>query len=96
MQLLVKFFLNLVVKCFFLCLLVQGYLLNINCIAFALWCFEILAEVDIWVASLIVLLDEFEANKELHTLVALEVLAFLLIRLFQKVLIRLQGFSLHC
>ena len=45
---------------------------------------------------MVVLRDEFVANKKLGTLVALKVLAFLLVRLLEKVFIGLQGFSLHC
>lgn len=96
MQLLVQFSLNLIVQCFFLCLLVEGSLLCIHCCALALGRFEVLAEVDVWVASLVVLRDEFVANEELGTLVALKVLAFLLVGLLEKVFIGLQGFSLHC
>jgi hypothetical protein len=96
LKLLVEFSLNLIVECFFLCLLVEGDLLHISCSVLALWRFEVLAEIDVWVASLVVLLDEFVSNEELGTLVALEVLAFLLLRLLQKVFIGLQRFSLHC
>jgi len=91
LQLLLKFLRYFFVKGFFLCFLLQSYLLNINCLAaLALgWRLEVLAEVDIWMTPLVVLLDEFEADEVLRTLVALKVLAFLLVGLFQKVLIRL-------
>jgi hypothetical protein len=96
LKLLVELSLNLIVECFFLCLLIEGDLLYIGCSVLALWRFEVLAEVDVWVASLVVLLDEFVSNEELGTLVALEVLAFLLLRLLQKVFIGLQRLSLYC
>ena len=95
LQLSVKVLFYSVVKCFLLCFQFLGILLSWSNWVFSniLWRFEILLKVHIWVMALVVLLDEFLTNKELWALIAAEMLSFLLVWLFQQILVSFQSFS---